>query len=183
MGTFKAVKKLTCDDEVEAYILEHRAAKSFLPNLKVLNGVPISIIDPVLREKERNIRLVMNKMWAYAGTYRIVTEDQMDEENVWYINDEVGSAIRHSDSPNFAIHPFIYAPSNKLDDPHTITYSIAWPIADIAEGETIFRDYLKGFDETKFRSSRFTVWFNTPEEYFKEQLEIYKSIKPEVDAM
>lgn len=183
MGTFKAVKKLTCDDEVEAYILEHRAAKGFLPNLKVLNNVPISIIDPVLREKERNIRLVMNKMWAYAGTYRIVTEDQMDEENVWYINDEVGSAIRHSDSPNFAIHPFIYAPSNKLDDPHTITYSIAWPIADIAEGETIFRDYLKGFDETKFRSSRFTVWFNTPEEYFKEQLEIYKSIKPEVDAM
>jgi hypothetical protein len=42
---------------------------------------------------------------------------------------------------------------------------------------------LKGYDETKFRSSRFTVWFNTPEEYFKEQLDIYRSIKPTEDAM
>jgi len=55
--------------------LEHRATKGFLPNLKDLNGVPVKITDPALREKERNIRLVMNKMWAYAGTYRIVTED------------------------------------------------------------------------------------------------------------
>ncbi len=75
MSIFKSTVKLTCDDEVEAYILEHRAAKGFLPNLKDLNGVPVKITDPALREKERNIRLVMNKMWAYAGTYRIVTED------------------------------------------------------------------------------------------------------------
>jgi tubulin--tyrosine ligase-like protein 12 len=99
----------------------------------------------------------MNKMWAYAGTYRIVTEDQMDEENVWYINDEVGSAIRHSDSPNFAIHPFIYAPSNKLEDPHTITYSIAWPISDISEGETIFKDYLILDDINEFLKRSYTL--------------------------
>jgi hypothetical protein len=131
LHTLKTVKKLTCDDELETYILEHRAEKGFLPALVDLNGVPIKISDPAAREKERNIRKVMNKMWAYAGTYRLVTEDQMDEENVWYINDEVGSAIRHSDSPNFAMHPFIYAPNNKLDDPHTITFSICWPILDI----------------------------------------------------
>jgi len=62
-------------------------------------------------------------MWAYIGTYRIVTDDQMDEENVWYINDEVGCAIRHSDQPNFAMHPFIYAPNHTMDA-HTITYSV-----------------------------------------------------------
>ena len=122
-------------------------------------------------------------MWAYAGTYRLVTENQIDEENVWYINDEVGSAIRHSDAPNFALHPFIYAPNNKFDDPHTITFSITWPIADVDEGEAIFRDFLKGFDETKFRSSRFTVWFNTPQQYFSEQLSIYNGVKPIEDAM
>jgi len=47
----------------------------------------------------------------------------MDEENVWYINDEVGCAMRHSDKPNFAMHPFIYAP-NQVMDGHTITYSV-----------------------------------------------------------
>jgi tubulin--tyrosine ligase-like protein 12 len=47
----------------------------------------------------------------------------MDEENVWYLMDEVGCAIRHSDAPNFAVHPFIYSPNNKLDE-QTITYSV-----------------------------------------------------------
>ncbi len=48
----------------------------------------------------------------------------MDEENVWYINDEVGCAMRHSDDPNFAVHPFIYAPNNTIDA-YTITYSVS----------------------------------------------------------
>jgi tubulin--tyrosine ligase-like protein 12 len=40
----------------------------------------------------------------------------MDEENVWYLMDEVGSSMKHSDKPNFAVHPFIYSPNNKIDD-------------------------------------------------------------------
>lgn len=59
----------------------------------------------------------------YAGTYRVCSEEQMDEENIWYITDEVGSSIKHSDEPNLAVHPFIYAPNNEFDS-HTITYSV-----------------------------------------------------------
>ena len=94
-----------------------------MPALLEINGVPLKISDLAAREKEKNIRKVLQKMWAYIGTYRIVTDDQMDEENVWYINDEVGCAIRHSDQPNFAMHPFIYAPNHTMDA-HTITYSV-----------------------------------------------------------
>ena len=42
----------------------------------------------------------MDKIWMHIGTYRLVSEDQMDEESIWYIMDEVGSFIRHSDVPN-----------------------------------------------------------------------------------
>lgn len=49
----------------------------------------------------------------------------MDEENIWYIMDEVGSAIKHSDNPNMAVIPFIYAPNNAFDA-HTITYSVTY---------------------------------------------------------
>lgn len=49
----------------------------------------------------------------------------MDEENVWYLMDEVGCAMRHSDQPNFAVHPFIFSPNNKIDD-QTITYSVSF---------------------------------------------------------
>lgn len=121
-------------------------------------------------------------MWKYAGTYRLVSENQMDEENIWYINDEVGSLMKHSDQPNMAVHPFIYAPNNALDA-HTITYTVCWPLRDMAQGEVIYRDFLQGFDESKYRSTRFTVWFNTPQEYFAEQLKIYRGIKPDADAM
>ena len=37
--------------------------------------------------------------------------------------DEVGSAIKHSDKPNVAVHPLIYTPYGKIDD-YTITYSV-----------------------------------------------------------
>ncbi len=49
----------------------------------------------------------------YAGTYRVVTEEQMDEESAWYIMDEVGSSIKHSDKPNVALFPFVYSPDCK----------------------------------------------------------------------
>lgn len=48
----------------------------------------------------------------------------MDDENIWYVNDEVGCLMRHSDQPNMAIHPFIYAPNNCFDS-NTITFSVS----------------------------------------------------------
>lgn len=124
LHSLKHVRKLRCDDDVEQYILQNRPVHNFMPSLIEINGVPIKIADPATREKEKNIRKVLAKMWAFTGTYRIVSDDQMDEENVWYINDEVGCAMRHSDKPNFAMHPFIYAPNHVVDG-HTITYSVS----------------------------------------------------------
>lgn len=119
----KHVRRLTCDEELERYIMEKREEKGFLPKVTEINRVPIKIVENDKREQERNIRIVMEKIWMYAGTYRVVSEDQMDEENIWYIMDEVGSAIKHSDNPNVAVHPFIYSPNNHFDA-HTITYSV-----------------------------------------------------------
>ena len=124
LSKLNSVRKLTCDAELEAYIIEHRPSKGFLPALREVNGVSIKVTDAAQRSRERDIRQVMQKLWMYVGTYRLVTEEQMDEENIWYINDEVGCSIRHSDSPNFAIHPFIYAPNGTFDA-HTITYSVS----------------------------------------------------------
>ena len=117
------VETLFCDEDLESFILANRTAKGFLPKLEEINRVKVTITNKEEREKEKNIRKVMDKLWMYANTYRLVTEEQMDEENIWYMMDEVGSAIAHSDKPNLAVHPFIYAPNNKFDA-HTITYSV-----------------------------------------------------------
>jgi len=61
-------------------------------------------------------------------------------------------------------------------DDSTITYSICWPLKDVTPEENLYRDFLSGIDESKFRSTRFSTWFNTPPEYFAEQLKIYEQI-------
>ena len=37
-----------------------------------------------------------------------------------------------------------------------------WPCADINPDDLITRDYLLGFNEQSFRSSRLAIWFNIP---------------------
>ena len=70
----------------------------------------------------------------------------MDESSCWYVNDEFGSFIPHSDSPTVKIIPFLYAPHNKLDD-DVISYSLLWPLQDIKEGDLVTKDYLNGIPE------------------------------------
>ena len=72
----------------------------------------------------------------------------MDAESLWYINDEVGSAINHSDNPNFKITPFLYMPNNVMDK-DMISFSLMWPIKDIKLEEVITRDYLYEISEEK----------------------------------
>lgn len=55
---------------------------------------------------------------------------------MWYINDELGSAILHSDEPNFIIVPFIHAPTQ-------LTYSLLYPVMDVEEGNQITRDFIE----------------------------------------
>ena len=66
---------MTCDDDLEDYILANRENKKLLPALIEIGRVSIQITDKELRQKERNIREVMDKLWMYLGTYRIVKED------------------------------------------------------------------------------------------------------------
>jgi tubulin--tyrosine ligase-like protein 12 len=78
--------------------------------------------------------------------------------------DELGSSIQHSDIPNVKVMPLLYLPSGTLDS--AISYSIMWPTKNIAKGNPIFRDYLIGIDESKFRSCRLSVWYDIPFEIF-----------------
>lgn len=127
LGKLNHLETLYCDEDLEFYVIENKSAKNFLPNLKTINKVTIKITDKETREKEKKIRKAMDEIWKYVGTYRLVTPDQMDEESIWYLMDEVGSSIRHSDKPNIAVHPFIYSPNLKLDE-KTITYSVSYDL-------------------------------------------------------
>lgn len=46
---------------------------------------------------------------------------------VWYIMDEFGSRIQHSDVPSFATAPFFYMPQQ-------VAYTLLWPLRDLDTG-------------------------------------------------
>jgi tubulin--tyrosine ligase-like protein 12 len=95
--------------------------------------------------------------------------------SVWYVQDEVGSAISHSDSPNVKCMPFLHSPNNSVTDTHTCGFNVVWPVKKTAVNEIVYRDYLNGFSEKEFRSTRLHVWFDTPEDYFTSQLKMLRS--------
>lgn len=52
---------------------------------------------------------------------------------IWYIMDEFGSRIQHSDSPTVKTSPFFFAPLQ-------ISFTLMWPLQDLEEnGKVLFR--------------------------------------------
>ncbi|CAJ1975752.1 unnamed protein product [Sphenostylis stenocarpa] len=151
----------------------------FLPNISELNGINASkiletgkhVIDSMLLPRLPELALdepladrIINAMWQYLMTYRLADEEKLDETSVWYVMDELGSALRHSDEPNFRMAPFLFMPEGNLAS--AVSFSILWPTQNVQKGDECTRDFLLGIGEDKQRSARLTAWFYTPENYF-----------------
>ncbi|KAK9697343.1 hypothetical protein RND81_08G031300 [Saponaria officinalis] len=150
-----------------------------LPNLFLLNGVKVSkiletekhVVDSILKPRlpewspdDSLVDRVLNAMWLNLMTYRLADEEKIDETSVWYVMDELGSALRHSDEPNFRVAPFLYMRDGNLSS--AISFTILWPTQDVKKGDECTRDFLFGIGEDKQRSARLTAWFHTPKNYF-----------------
>lgn len=128
---------------------------------------------PVFSKEDPLIERIMSAMWRYILTYRLADEEKLDETPIWYVMDELGSSIRHSDKPNFQIAPFMYLPDGTLQS--AISYSLLWPVQDVVSGEECTRDYLFGIREDQQRSSRLAAWFHTSSDVFKQAYESHIS--------
>ncbi|GAQ82856.1 Putative tubulin-tyrosine ligase [Klebsormidium nitens] len=127
---------------------------------------------PTWQPGEPLVERVLRAMWQFVNTYRLATEEKLDETPVWYVMDELGSAVRHSDRPTAVCMPFMYLPDGTLNS--AVSYSLLWPCEDLRRGDECTRDFLKGITEDKQRSSRLTAWFHTPSNYFEQVFQDYK---------
>ena len=50
-----------------------------------------------------------------------------DKKSIWYIMDEFGSRIQHSDEPSCIMALFYYIPTN-------ISFTVMWPAIDLEYG-------------------------------------------------
>ncbi|XP_015591188.1 tubulin--tyrosine ligase-like protein 12 [Cephus cinctus] len=90
------------------------------------------------RAEDEKMEFVLFEMWRYNQSFSLgnaaTIEDRMP---IWYIMDELGSAINHSDEPNFRAIPFFYIPEG-------VTYTLLFLIKDVKYEEEVTRDFVEG---------------------------------------
>lgn len=90
-------------------------------------------------------------MWKYNQTYKLSQGSPEDKVPVWYIMDEFGSQVQHSDQPSCSMAPFYYTQGE-------LTYSVLWPLQDLQEGDEVTRDYTYGEPDPLVRRCRLLPW-------------------------
>ncbi|XP_012276050.1 tubulin--tyrosine ligase-like protein 12 [Orussus abietinus] len=90
------------------------------------------------RAEDEKLEFVLSEMWRFNSFFSLGNASTIEERlPIWYIMDELGSAINHSDDPNFRTVPFLYASEG-------VTYTLLFPIKDVPFEAEITRDYVEG---------------------------------------
>lgn len=147
----------------EIYLIDHawtyriHNARSQLHQIPALLDRLSNMMGCAHLDTDEAIEFIMKEMWKYNQMYAIgsvndETEIQIEDRMpIWYIMDEFGSAINHSDTPNFRIVPFMHLTEG-------MTYSLLFPIEDVAEGGQVTRDYVDGISDTQIRKALLIPW-------------------------
>ncbi|XP_075458908.1 tubulin--tyrosine ligase-like protein 12 isoform X2 [Ascaphus truei] len=94
---------------------------------------------------------VLKEMWKYNRTYKLAQGTAEEKVPVWYIMDEFGSRIQHSDEPTFGAAPLFYTPQE-------VAYTILWPLRDLENGEEVSCDYAYGESDPLIRNCMLLPW-------------------------
>jgi tubulin--tyrosine ligase-like protein 12 len=143
------IKEMPCLThlEMDYYLLDlfwkiKDSVKRLNPVIRYINGYDIGFSQP--KEEDEDIDAIIKNIWKVIGTYRIATtSNQMDTKPVIYLQDEVGTALGHSDEPNVMSKPFMFFPQN---DPKggCRTFNLIWPVKDIQSEEFLSANKLEG---------------------------------------
>jgi tubulin--tyrosine ligase-like protein 12 len=142
--TLVATKSIGCDDHNSIFLIDHSFTFKTETIRKDLTENPaLSSRLSIMMGVENNVDTIIKNVWRYANFYSVNAGLSVEDSlALWYLNDEVGSAILHSDEPNFRMVPFIQLPQQ-------ITYSLLFPIKNVDEGDQITRDYIENVTENR----------------------------------
>ncbi|XP_054740043.1 tubulin--tyrosine ligase-like protein 12 [Anastrepha obliqua] len=134
---------IRADDPDAIYLIDHawtfrmNIARQLLHHHEQLTDRMCAIMGIDVEDEDR-VDKVLRQMWRYCHAYTIASDGLSDEERqpIWYVMDEVGSAVNHSDNPNFRLVPFLYLNTQT-------TYSLLFPIRDCAYEEHVTRDFVE----------------------------------------
>ncbi|XP_063921513.1 tubulin--tyrosine ligase-like protein 12 [Zophobas morio] len=146
-------------DPKQIYLIDHTwtfrvgHAKNQLLEFDTLRSRLCSILglDETL-PKEEVAENVFANIWKLCRTYSVGNAENIEDRlPVWYVMDEIGSAVIHSDEPNCRIVPFFHVNAQ-------ITYSLLFPIRDMQEEEFVFVDFAEGVQGKYERAAALLPW-------------------------
>jgi len=139
---------IAVDDPTHVYIVDHAwtyktdSCRQQLLQVPGLAARMAALMDLDIEVEEipskEHLDQVMEAKWKFSLTYSVGNADSTEGRlPVWYVMDEFGSRVQHSDDPSFRMVPFIY-----LQD--GCAYSLLFPIKNCSEGDLVTRDYVEG---------------------------------------
>lgn len=151
--------KIDLNDGLNIYLIDHAWTYKATDAKRHLMLVP-GLVERMAKlmnlalQSDNLVDDVYKEMWKYNQTYSysslVNIEDQLP---AWYIMDEFGSAISHSDEPNFRSVPFLHIPEG-------LAYSLLFPIKHSEKGDIVSRDYVEGTVNDIERKVKLIPWFS-----------------------
>lgn len=154
---------VTCEEgilesgEDSVFLIDHAwtyAANEARKTLEDNGGLLRRMAKLVGLSEESQIDDVLPLLWKFNQTYSVPSGDAATNgvsTPVWYVLDEFGSSIHHSDNPNIATIPFFYQPLG-------VTFNVMWLLKDVEYGERIVRDFAHGETDPIMRSCKLLPW-------------------------
>jgi hypothetical protein len=62
-----SIEELICDEDLEEYVLEHKA--TIMPRLAMINNVDVKITNMDIRRKHKRVNAMVNKLPQVANHY------------------------------------------------------------------------------------------------------------------
>lgn len=156
-----AEEGIKCEDQRHIYLIDHawtyriHEARSYLQELPPLVERMAALMEVKVegREQKEVIDDIIREMWRYNQTYSIGNYELGSDGRlpVWYVMDEFGSRIQHSDNPTVRTAPFMYAPTQ-------MAYTIMWPLQDLDSEDEVTRDYVPNITDLKRRKALLLPW-------------------------
>ncbi|KAF7265549.1 hypothetical protein GWI33_021004 [Rhynchophorus ferrugineus] len=100
--------------------------------------------------KEELIDKIFDNMWRINSSYSVKNVEGTEQSLIWYVMDEVGSSLTHSDTPNCRVVPFIYLNEGM--------YSLLFMQENIEQGELLYRDFAEGVRDPVLRKATLLPW-------------------------
>lgn len=152
----QAIKVLDKSDSENIYLIDHawvfqiNEARKHLEydqlryRMAQLLGVEESLPKAALIDQ------IFEKIWRVNNFYTVRNVEGSEQSHIWYILDELGSSVQHSDTPNCRIVPFVY-----LNDD---VYSLLFLQDNIEEGDLVYRDFAEGITDVTPRKAALLPW-------------------------